>query len=62
MTPCDQERRLRLCQANGWCQSIDTAWDSERGKWVCRDCDARAQQEQNMLHKLPAQDKVLWSY
>ena len=29
----------RLCEASGWCQSADTAWNSDAGKWLCRTCE-----------------------
>ena len=33
-----------LCQASGWCQSDQTAWSSETGKWLCRRCEVELQQ------------------
>ena len=40
-TPLEGVLRLRLCEASGWCQSVDTAWDSDAEKWLCAAC-ARA--------------------
>ena len=33
--------RLRLCEASAWCQSVDTAWDSDTGQWRCVACADR---------------------
>ena len=30
--------RLRMCEGRGGCHSVDTARDSETGKWLCRAC------------------------
>ena len=32
--------RLRLCEASAWCQSVNTAWDSASGKWLCAACQS----------------------
>ena len=39
------EERLRLCEYAGWCQSTDTQWSSDTGKWLCRACEARVRRE-----------------